>query len=252
MIMRFEGKTAIVAGAARGVGARVVEMLVAEGAQVVACDVLDDLAGERFASLKQAVQVVHADVSRSEECDRLALMAADAFGHVDLLVANAGITVRASLDQTTDSLWRQAIDHNLGSAFGLARAFLPLLREEGGGAIVNNASINAIRGNVALAAYSAAKAGMLGLTRALAKELAPDRIRVNAVCPGTIDTPMTDEYLSSVEDPKTLRRSLEAKHPLGRLATADDVANAVVFLGSEDAAFITGVALPVDGGRHLA
>jgi 3-oxoacyl-[acyl-carrier protein] reductase len=116
---------------------------------------------------------------------------------------------------------------------------------------VNTASINALRGNVDLTAYTAAKGGLVAMTRALATELAPDRIRVNAICPGTVDTPMTDEYLAASASPEDLREQLVRKHPLGRLATADDVAQAALFLASDDAAFITGIALPVDGGRHL-
>ena len=128
---------------------------------------------------------------------------------------------------------------------------MPALVRRGGGAIVNNASINAIRGNINLTAYSASKGAVVAMTRALATEFASYGVRVNAICPGAIDTPMMDEYLAGVEDPRVERRMLIGKHPLGRLATVDDVARAALFLASSDAAFITGVALPVDGGRHL-
>ena len=143
------------------------------------------------------------------------------------------------------------LEANLASVFRVARAAAPGLAETRG-ALVANASINALRGNVELVAYAAAKAGVLGVVRALAIELAPLGVRVNAVCPGTIDTPMTDEHLAAVADPDAVRAALVRKHPLGRLATADDVARAALFLGSADAAFVTGVALPVDGGRHVA
>jgi 3-oxoacyl-[acyl-carrier protein] reductase len=247
---RFAGRVAVVTGAARGVGRRAVELLVAEGASVVAGDLRGDELAEHFGSLDR-VRCVAADTSTTEGNERLVAEAA-AFGGLDLLFANAGVTVRAPLAETSDELWQHLIDADLASVFRGARAAAPHLAARGGGAIVANASINSLKGNLELSAYSAAKAGVLGIVRALALELAPDGIRVNAVCPGTIDTPMTDEHLADVDDAAATRAALVRKHPLGRLATADDVARAALFLGSDDAAFITGVALPVDGGRHVA
>jgi 3-oxoacyl-[acyl-carrier protein] reductase len=249
---RFAGHVAIVTGAARGVGGRAVELLVAEGARVVAADLRGDELAARFGGLAAQVRRVVADVSTTAGCEELVAEATEPFGGLDLVFANAGVTLRAPLDDTSDELWRQLIDANLASVFRAARAAVPALRARGGGAIVANASINALKGNLDLVAYSAAKAGVLGVVRALALELAPDRIRVNAVCPGTIDTPMTDEDLSRTADPEAARAAVVRKHPLGRLASADEVARAALFLGSSDAAFITGVALPVDGGRHIA
>jgi 3-oxoacyl-[acyl-carrier protein] reductase len=249
--MRFDGRVAIVTGAASGVGARAVELLVAEGASVAAADLQAAAMRERFAAHGERVLCLEADVSRSEDCDRIAAEAAATFGGLDVLFANAGVTIRAPLDETTDELWRHLVDTNLASVFRCARAAVPALKARGGGAIVCNASINSLRGNQGLVAYAAAKTGVLGVTRALAVELAPAQIRVNAVCPGTVDTAMTDEYLDTVADREAALRELIAKHPLGRLGTADEVARAALFLASDDAAFVTGVALPVDGGRHI-
>jgi 3-oxoacyl-[acyl-carrier protein] reductase len=247
---RFTGRVAIVTGAARGVGGRAVELLVEEGACVVAADLRGDELAARFGGAR--VRCLSADATSTADCERLVAEATDAYGGLDVFFANAGITVRLPLEETTDDRWQQVIDSNLASVFRAARAAAPALRERGGGAIVANASINALKGNLDLAAYSAAKAGVLGIVRALALELAPAGVRVNAVCPGTVDTPMTDEHLAEVADPDAELAALVRKHPLGRLATADDVARAALFLASPDAAFITGVALPVDGGRHIA
>lgn len=246
----FGGRVVIVTGAARGVGHRAVELLLDQGAKVVAADRLDDELEAAFADPGKRLVRVGADVSTIDGCEAVIDAAVAEFGRLDVLFNNAGVTVRAPLEETTDAIWERMMDTNLRSVFACCRAAIPHLKANGG-AIVNNASINAIQGNVNLAAYSAAKGGVVALTRALAKELAPFGIRVNAICPGTIATPMTDEYLATADDPADLQATLVLKHPLGRLASADEVARAALFLASDDGSFITGVALPVDGGRHL-
>lgn len=248
---RFEGRVAVVTGGARGVGRRAVELLLQDGASVVAGDRLGDELSAVFATAGRALELVQADVRERAGCERLIDAALSRFGRLDVLFNNAGVTVRGAVEETDDELWNEALETNLRGVFYCCRAAVPQMRRQNGGSIVNNASINAIRGNVDLTAYSAAKGGVVAMTRALATELAPAGIRVNAVCPGTIDTPMTEEYLATSDRPDELREALARKHPLGRLATADDVAHAALFLASDDAAFITGVALPVDGGRHL-
>jgi len=246
----LEGKVAIVTGAAMGIGARITELLVATGASVVAGDIAYDALEERFGGTG-GVRICQTDVRRRSDCEALAAAAIDLHGRVDILVNNAGITRRALLEDTTDELWDYVLQTNLASAFYMARAVVPSMQAQGGGAIVNIASINAIRGNLELTAYGASKGGMTGMTRVMAMELAPHNIRVNALCPGTVDTPMNDEHLAAVEDPKATTEMLVAKHPMGRIATADDVARAARFLASDGASFITGGSVPIDGGRHL-
>ncbi len=247
----LSGKVAIVTGAAMGIGARIVELLVQAGASVVAGDIAYGALYERLGGIGRNVRIRHADVRRRSDCDALAATAIRRLGRVDILVNNAGITRRAPLGDTTDELWDNVLQTNLASAFYMARAVVPTMQAQGGGAIVNIASINAIRGNLELTAYGASKGGMTGMTRVMAMELAPDNIRVNALCPGTVDTPMNDEYLAAVERPVETMEMLIAKHPMGRIATADDVAWAALFLASDMASFITGVSVPIDGGRHL-
>jgi NAD(P)-dependent dehydrogenase (short-subunit alcohol dehydrogenase family) len=247
----FENRVALVTGAARGVGESAVRLLLDRGARVVAADRHGRELREGFAAFGDRVRCVEADVSATRACERLVEEAVSGYGALDFVFANAGITVRQPLDATSDEVWRTVLDVNLASVFRLARAAAPPLRASAAGAIVVNASINALRGNLDLAAYSAAKAGAVGLTRALAIELAADGVRVNAVCPGTLTTPMTEEHLSDVADRDAGLAGLIAKHPLGRLGTAEEVARVAVFLGSDEASFVTGVAVPVDGGRHV-
>jgi NAD(P)-dependent dehydrogenase (short-subunit alcohol dehydrogenase family) len=249
---RFAGRVAIVTGAAGGVGAQTVRRLLDGGAQVLACDRdADRLAATSSPHDSEGLELLALDLRDHASADRVVAAAMERFGRLDTLINNAGVTIRAALERTTDDLWDTALDINLGAAFRLSRAAAPEIRSAGGGAIVNVASINALRGNFDLCAYSASKAGLVGLTRALAVELARDGIRVNAVCPGTVDTPMLDEYLDSVADPVDVCAALAAKHPLGRIATAGEVADAIAFLASDEARFVTGVAMPVDGGRHI-
>ena len=244
------GKIAIITGAAMGIGARIAELLLEAGASVVVGDIAYDALEERFSDAGD-VRVCRADVRQRSDCEALASAAIDQHGRVDILINNAGITRRAALEDTTDGLWDNVLQTNLASAFYMARAVVPTMKAHGGGVIVNVASINALRGNLELTAYGASKGGMAGMTRVMAMELAPDNIRVNALCPGTVDTPMNDEFLASVDDPEAITEILVAKHPLGRIATADDVAWAALFLASDRASYITGVSLPIDGGRHL-
>ena len=248
---RFVGRVVVVTGAARGVGRRAAEMFLEEGAHVVAADRRGDELREAFANARDRSELVEGDLADERVCQAVVDAAIGRFGGVDVLFNNAGVTVRCPAVDTTDEIWEAVLGSNLRSAFYCCRAALPALVRRGGGAIVNNASINAIRGNVNLTAYSASKGAVVAMTRALATEFAPSGVRVNAICPGAIDTPMMDEYLASVGNPTAERSMLIGKHPLGRLATADDVARAALFLASSDAAFITGVVLPVDGGRHL-
>ena len=209
----LSGKVAIVTGAAMGIGARIAELLLQAGARVVVGDIAYDALDERFSGVEN-VRIRHADVRRRSDCEALAVAAISRHGRVDILINNAGITRRAPLEDTTDELWDNVLQTNLASAFYMARAVVPTMQAQGGGAIVNVASINAIRGNLELTAYGASKGGMTGMTRVMAMELAPDNIRVNALCPGAVDTPMNDRYLASVADPEATMEMLVAKHPV--------------------------------------
>lgn len=173
------------------------------------------------------------------------------FGRLDVLVNNAGARAGGEVEETTDALWDEMIRTNLTSVFFGCRAAVPHLKSSGGGAIVNVGSITGIRGTEKMVAYSASKSGLTSLTSSLALDLAPYNIRVNAVCPAAIDTRMVAGWLKSASDPDAATRAVIAKHPLGRLGRPQEVAAAIAFLASDDAGFMTGLSIPVDGGRSI-
>jgi NAD(P)-dependent dehydrogenase (short-subunit alcohol dehydrogenase family) len=174
------------------------------------------------------------------------------FGRLDVLVNNAGVIYRnRTIDRLTEGEWDETFDVNVKGAFLMSRAALPALRAAHG-TIVNVASYVALVGFAGAAAYAASKAALVNLTRSLALDHAGEGIRVNAVCPGSVDTDMIHAAWNALPDPVAAARAWAAKHPLGRIATVEDVAAAILFLASDDARFITGVALPVDGGITAA
>ncbi|PZP66479.1 MAG: SDR family NAD(P)-dependent oxidoreductase [Methylorubrum populi] len=250
---RLAGETVVITGAGSGVGAETARILHAEGAHVV----LNGLTPERLeavaAELGTRVTVLPGDVTDLAYLERLAERAqAIGGGRVGVLVNNAGATIRGSLAETTPDNFMSTVELNLNGAVQLTRLLAPAMCEARQGSIVNMASITSLKGLGGAVAYTASKAGMTGVTRALAVELAPFNVRVNAVCPGVIDTPMTWEHAEAQPDPAAHYTMLRARQPMNRLASARDCALAVLFLASPDSAFITGAALPVDGGRHIA
>ncbi len=237
--MRLEGKTAIVTGAGRGIGRAVAKRFLREGAGVIAADLQFE-----HGLVDERLRKIELDVTDESAVRKLAAES----GRVDILVNNAGIVEHGNVAEADDAQWERILAVNLRGVVLCCRHFVPGMIEHGGGAIVNNASINGIRGNYDLAAYSASKGAVVALTRSMALDYATRGIRVNCVCPGTIEgTGMTEPILEDL----AARDELVAKHPMGRLGTADDVAKAVLFLASDDSSFITGLALPVDGGRHV-
>ena len=238
----LEGKVAIITGAASGIGRVAVGIFGEQGARVVAADVSPRV--QELADPKRVVPVV-ADVSKREGAEALARAAEAAFGGLDVLFNNAGIERQATVVDTTEELWHEVLDVNLKSVFLCCKYAIPLMLRRGGGAIVNNASINGIRGNTTLAAYQASKGGVVALTYSIAIDYAARGIRCNAVCPGTIDTPMV-----GTRAPEVLEL-MKAKHPMGRIGQPDEVAWVACFLASDKASFLTGLAVPVAGGRHI-
>ncbi len=246
----LDGRTAVITGAGSGIGRAVAELFAAAGSRVVLVgrnrSNLDEVR-DALESVGTACAVVSGDVAVPDTADSVRDAAVTAFGGIDVLVNNAGTALMKAVPETTVSEWHRVIDTNLTSAFLLSRMAIPLMRERGGGAIVNVASEAGVVGFRTYAAYSASKAGLVNLTRAMALDHAAERIRVNCVCPGSIETPLLEEYYASFPDPAEARREDEAAHPLG-IAAPIDVAEAILFLASERSRYVTCHALVVDGG----
>jgi NAD(P)-dependent dehydrogenase (short-subunit alcohol dehydrogenase family) len=248
--MTFAGRVGLITGAGSGIGRATAQILAERGGAVLAADVSPDAAEEtadRVRARGGRAAACACDVTRAEDVDAAVERARRELGRLDVVVNCAGILRVAMLEVTTEKEWSEVLAVNLTGAFLVTRAALRALREQGGGAIVHIASRAAIRAKEAHGAYSASKAGILQLTQMAAVEGAPHGIRVNCVCPGFIDTPMT----RGMYDIEAAIAAWKEVCPLGRPGTPDDVARAMLFLASEDAAFITGVALPVDGGRTV-
>ncbi len=238
----LEGKVAIITGAASGIGRAAVGIFVEQGARLVAGDIAPTV---RELAAPGRIAAVVADVSTPAGAEALVREAEASFGGLDVLFNNAGIERLATVVDTTEEIWHAVLDANLKSVFLCSKYAIPAMQRRGGGAIVNNASINGIRGNTTLAAYQASKGGVVALTYSTAIDYARHRIRCNAVCPGTIDTPML-----GTRTPDVLQAMI-AKHPLGRIGKPEEVAWVACFLASDKASFLTGLAVPVAGGRDV-
>lgn len=248
---RFTGKVALVTGAASGIGRRIAERLAAEGAAVVLADRSGPAAEQAAAALAaegRSARAVEGDVTHAADCQRMVEDATTHFGGLDVLVNSAGIGRGGPIAELPESDWDVVLDVNLKGTFLVCRAAFPALVARGGGAIINLASLAGMAASPGFGAYAASKAGVIQLTRVLAVEGAPQGIRANSLCPVWIDTPLLEGYITRTPDPAATRRQMTAMIPLGRIGSVDDVAAAALFLASDEASFITGVALPLDGG----
>ena len=242
----LEGKVALVTGGSRGIGAAIVRLLAERGAAVAinfagSAETAQSLAEELVASGGRAV-ALQADVSSAEACQTLVDRTLESLGGLDILVNNAGITRDGLLVRMSDEDWQSVIDTNLSGVFYMTRAAAKVMMKQRSGSIVNVTSVVGLVGNAAQANYSAAKAGVVGLTKSVAKELASRSVRANAVAPGFIETDMTAKLSDKVCE------AARAGIAMGRFGTTADVAQAVAFLASDEASYITGQVLAVDGG----
>jgi meso-butanediol dehydrogenase/(S,S)-butanediol dehydrogenase/diacetyl reductase len=246
-VSRYAGRVAVVTGAASGIGRAVAGQLAEEGATIVAVDISPvDLSA--LASVPGVEHdLVHTDVASADDVRRLASVIAKRHGRVDVLVNCAGVHELGTAESIDDAQWERLIGINLTGTFWVCRSLIPLLTAPGG-AIVNLASAAGIVSFPGNASYSASKGGVVALTRNLAIDCAARGVRANCVCPYSIDGPMMDRHFTSQPDPAAARAAAERSTPMARLGQPEEVALAVAFLASADASYITGVALPVDGG----
>lgn len=241
---RLSGRIAIVSGAGRGIGAGIAHRLSNDEAVVVCVDIDADAAARTAEVCGGRATSYRLDVSDSAACDSLVTAVADQYGKVDILVNNAGVNRDAMAHKMTDTQWDEVLAVDLSGVFYLCRAAARVMRPQGAGRIVNISSASWM-GNIGQANYAAAKAGVIGLSRTLSKELGNKGITVNALCPGFIETDMTNAL------PAEIHAAQMKKIPLGRIGTPADVGNLVAFLVSDDASYITGEVINIGGGYQI-
>jgi len=246
---KLEGKVAIVTGGASGIGRAASLAFAGEGAKVVVADVLGPSGEETVRMVRGAggeALFIQTDVSKAGEVRAMVDRTVEVFGRLDCAFNNAGIVAQdVSVSRATEESWDSIMAINLKGVFLCMKYEIPRILKGGGGSIVNNASVMGLVGDGGHPAYAASKHGVVGLTKTVALQYAQANIRVNAVCPGVVRTPMVAKLLAEKPDMKPL---LDAISPMKRMAEAEEVARVVVFLCTEDASFINGHALPIDGG----
>ena len=248
MNARLTGKVAIITGAGTGIGRACALAYAREGAKLILAarrrDVLEAVAAECGTD----PWIAPLDVSNSDEIDRLLKQVASEFGVVHVLLNNAGVLHAGTAEQLTPAQWDETFNVNVRGVWLLSRGVLPLMRKNGGGSIINIASVLGINGARLRAAYAASKGAVVLLTKCMAIDHGHEKIRVNAICPSFIETDLTAAYIRNTPDPAAVRRERIAVHPLGRLGEPEDIAGLAVYLASDESSWTTGAAYPVDGG----
>jgi len=250
---RLDGKTAIITGGSSGIGLATALLFSQKGARVL-------IAARHLEQGQQAVaqicarggqaRFVACDVRRAEDCQRTVSSALEAFGSLDILFNNAGVIyVNRTVADTSDQEWSDTLEINLNGVFYMSRCAIPHMAAQGGGVIINSASVFGLKAGGGVAAYCAAKGAVIMLTKAMAVDHAHQQIRVNCLCPGSVDTPLLQHEMAALGDEATQRAAFAARHPLNRISTPDEIAHAALFLASDASSFITGAAIPIDGGR---
>jgi 3-oxoacyl-[acyl-carrier protein] reductase len=242
--MRLENKVAVITGAGSGIGKETALLFAIEGAKVVVADMNEKAGEETVAEIKKNGEgfFVKLDVSNREQSKQMVKTTLEKYGRIDILINNAGIAQDAFLSKMTEEQWDKVINVNLKGVFNCTQSVVEVMMNQGNGVIINTSSIVGLSGNVGQVNYAATKAGLIGMTKTLAKELGRKGIRVNAVAPGFIATPMTSKV------PEKILEMMKEKTPLRRLGETKDVAYAYLYLASDEANFVNGAVLCVDGG----
>lgn len=251
---QLEGKVAVITGAGAGIGRASAVLFAAEGATVVCMDrdrkSIDELTAQ-IASSGGSAHGICADVSQSCEVTQAIRRTLDRYGKLDILFNVAGIVPHGKVHEISESDWDQTFSVNAKSVYLTCHAVVPHMLERHGGVILNVASATVLRNVSDRACYSASKGAVLALSKSMAFDYVRDNIRVNCLCPGTIDTPSLQDRLAAFPDPEQARKDFVARQPMGRFGTADEVAQAALYLCSDKAAFVTGMAFSIDGGFAL-
>lgn len=247
--MRLKDKVAIVTGSSKGIGEGIARVFSQEGAKVVITCRTEDC-GQKMADELGAAIFVKTDVKESREIQKMIDITVKTFGKIDILVNNAGYHLSKSVEETSEEEWEFIINTNLRSTFLCSKYAIPYLRKTKGN-IINISSMVGLVGQPNAGAYSATKGGQIALTKNMAIDLAPDGIRVNVICPGWIDTPLVEDWFSQQKNPDSARKYIFGQHPLGRIGTIEECGKGALYLASDDAAFVTGITLNIDGGITL-
>ncbi len=249
--MELSNRVAIVTGGAKGIGSASAECLIRLGADVMLVDLSGDAASAAAKSLNSLpgnVDFIVADISKVTDVEKAVRTTVERFGAVDILVNNAGIQTFGNPVTTTEEVWDKTMNVNLKGHWLMSKYAIPEMLKRGKGSIVNVSSVQGLASQRNVVAYSTSKHAMIGLTRSMAVDMAPSNVRVNCVCPGTVDTPMIQGIIALDSDPDQLRKTLDKMHPLGRMAQPSEIGEVVAFLASDRASFMTGSILTVDGG----
>lgn len=252
--MRLQDKVALVTGSGGGIGRGIALHFAREGARVGVLDRTAELCAETVAMIAAAggaaIPLV-ADVSSAADVDRAVMALVEHFGPPTVLVHNAAVMPAGTIDKISEADWDRAFAVNCKGAYLTSRAIIPYMRQAGRGAIIFMASVTGMLGLPGIAAYSATKGALISLARAMSTDHAREGIRVNAVSPGTIDSPMLHNFVAAQSHPAEIRAEFDAMHPIGRVGTIDEVARVFVFLASDEASFVTGANYTVDGGLSV-
>ena len=252
--MRFANKVVLVTGAGAGIGRAAAELLAKEGARVVVNGLTPSKGEETVKLVKEAGAeglFVQGDVSSAADAERMIRESIDAFGKIDILINAAGIVIGGRVDNMSEEDFMRTMDVNVKGTFLVSKYAILEMKKQGGGVIVNVASIAALKGITDRSAYSASKGAVVALSKAMAADYIKDNIRVNVVCPGTTDTPSLEARMQAAADPQATRAAFIARQPMGRLGTSEEIAEAILFACCDQAAFMNGSIITIDGGATL-
>jgi NAD(P)-dependent dehydrogenase (short-subunit alcohol dehydrogenase family) len=252
MNSRLEGKIAIITGAGSGIGRSCALALAREGARVALIGRRKDRLEAVASEIGNSALVIVGDVTKKSDIDHMVEQTVASFGGLNVLINNAGVLHAGTVEQITEAQWDETFNVNVRGVWLLSRAVLPHLRKAGGGSIINIASVLGINGIRNRASYSPSKGAVVLLTKCMAIDHGHEKIRVNAICPGLVETDLTAPLLRSGPDPEAVRRERVAAYPIGRLGQPEDIAGLTVFLASDESSWVTGTVFPVDGGYLAA